>query len=44
MLDKINKVPAGTFLVPILLSALVYTSAPNFVRIGGLTEATNQDY
>ena len=39
MLDKINKVPAGTFLVPMLLSALVYTIAPNFVRIGGLTEA-----
>lgn len=39
MLDKINKIPAGTFLVPMLLSALVYTISPNFVRIGGLTEA-----
>lgn len=39
MLDKINKIPAGTFLIPMLLSALLYTISPNFVRIGGLTEA-----
>lgn len=39
MLDKINKIPAGTFLVPLLLSALFYTIAPNLVHIGGLTEA-----
>jgi len=38
MLDAIKKVPAGTFLVPMLISALLYTLWPNLFQIGGLTE------
>lgn len=38
MLDKINKIPAGTFLVPMLISAFIYTFWPNLFQIGGLTE------
>jgi len=38
MLDKINKIPAGTFLVPMLVSAFIYTFWPNLFQIGGLTE------
>lgn len=38
MMKAINKVPAGTFLVPMLLSAFVYTFWPNLFQIGGLTE------
>lgn len=38
MLKAINKVPAGTFLVPMLVSALIYTFWPNLFQIGGITE------
>lgn len=38
MLDTIKKIPAGTFLVPMLTSALIYTLWPNLFQIGGLTE------
>ncbi len=38
MLNAIKKVPAGTFLVPMLMSALIYTFWPNLFQIGGLTE------
>lgn len=38
MLDAIKRVPAGTFLVPMLVSALIYTFWPNLFQIGGLTE------
>lgn len=38
MLNAIKKVPAGTFLVPMLTSALIYTIWPNLFQIGGLTE------
>ena len=38
MLNAIKKVPAGTFLVPMLLSAFIYTFWPNLFQIGGLTE------
>jgi 2-keto-3-deoxygluconate permease len=38
MLNAIKRVPAGTFLVPMLLSALIYTFWPNLFQIGGLTE------
>ena len=38
MLDTIKKIPAGTFLVPMLVSALLYTLWPNLFQIGGLTE------
>ncbi|MBG9983433.1 2-keto-3-deoxygluconate permease [Aerococcaceae bacterium DSM 111022] len=39
MLKFINKIPAGTFLVPLLLSMLCYTFWPDMTRIGGITEA-----
>ena len=40
MVKFMNKIPAGTFLVPMLLSALVYTIWPSlFSSIGGVTEA-----
>ncbi|WP_373768436.1 2-keto-3-deoxygluconate permease, partial [Jeotgalibaca porci] len=35
MFDKISKLPAGLFLVPLLLSALLYTIWPEMVHIGG---------
>lgn len=38
MLNAIKKVPAGTFLVPMLTSAFIYTFWPNLFQIGGLTE------
>jgi len=38
MLNAIKKVPAGTFLVPMLVSAFLYTFWPNLFQIGGLTE------
>ena len=39
MLEKINKIPAGTFLVPLVLSMIVYTIWPNLFMIGGMTQA-----
>lgn len=38
MLDTIKRIPAGTFLVPMLTSALIYTFWPDLFQIGGLTE------
>lgn len=38
MLNAIKKVPAGTFLVPMLISAILYTFWPNLFQVGGLTE------
>ena len=38
MLNAIKRVPAGTFLVPMLTSAFIYTFWPNSFQIGGLTE------
>lgn len=38
LLRIINKVPAGTFLVPMLISAVLYTIWPGLFQIGGLTE------
>lgn len=38
MLHTIKRIPAGTFLVPMLTSALIYTFWPNLFQIGGLTE------
>lgn len=38
MLNAIKRVPAGTFLVPMLLSAFIYTLWPNLFQVGGLTE------
>lgn len=38
MLKAINKIPAGTFLVPMILSAIIYTFWPDLFNIGGLTE------
>lgn len=40
MVKFMNKIPAGTFLVPMLLSAVVYTIWPTlFSSIGGVTDA-----
>ena len=39
MLAKINKIPAGTFLVPLVLSMIVYTIWPNLFMVGGVTQA-----
>lgn len=39
MVTFINRIPAGTFLVPLLISALLYTIAPDLLKIGGMTEA-----
>ncbi|MGO4936771.1 2-keto-3-deoxygluconate permease [Fundicoccus sp. Sow4_H7] len=39
MVSFLKKIPAGTFLVPMLLSALLYTISPNLFRLGGVTEA-----
>lgn len=38
LLKMINKIPAGTFLVPMLISAVLYTFWPDLFLIGGLTE------
>ncbi|MEY8291621.1 2-keto-3-deoxygluconate permease [Carnobacteriaceae bacterium 52-44] len=38
MVKFINKIPAGTLLVPMLVSALLFTIWPNLFFIGGLTE------
>lgn len=38
LLKMINKVPAGTFLVPMLISAVLYTLWPNLFQIGGITQ------
>lgn len=37
MLNAIKRVPAGTFLVPMLVSAILYTFWPDLFQIGGLT-------
>jgi len=34
-----KKIPAGTFIVPMLISAVLYTLWPNLFAIGGVTEA-----
>lgn len=39
MVQFMKKIPAGTFLVPMLLSALLYTIWPDLLQIGGVTEA-----
>lgn len=39
MVEFMKKIPAGTFLVPMLLSALLYTIWPSLLQIGGVTEA-----
>lgn len=40
MVKFMSRIPAGTFLVPMILSAIVYTIWPNlFSNIGGVTDA-----
>lgn len=39
MLKAINKIPAGTFLVPMVISMLIYTFWPDAMLIGGVTES-----
>ncbi len=38
MLKKINKIPAGSFLVPMILSMIINTFWPDLFKIGGITE------
>ncbi len=38
MVNFLNKIPAGTFLVPLLLSMVFYTFWPGLFQIGGFTE------
>lgn len=38
MLDTIKRIPAGTFLVPMLVSAFLYTFWPDLFQLGGLTQ------
>ncbi|WP_373752085.1 2-keto-3-deoxygluconate permease, partial [Jeotgalibaca porci] len=35
----INKVPAGIFIVPLVVSMILFTFFPNLFRIGGITES-----
>lgn len=39
MIKAMRKVPAGTFLIPMIVSMLVYSFWPNLFRIGGPSEA-----
>ena len=39
MVKFMKRIPAGTFLVPMLLSALLYTIWPEMLQVGGITEA-----
>lgn len=39
MLKKIQKIPGGMLLIPMLLSAIIFTIRPNLFLIGGMTEA-----
>ncbi|MBA5728337.1 2-keto-3-deoxygluconate permease [Aerococcaceae bacterium INB8] len=38
MLKSINKIPSGTFLVPMILSAFIYTFWQELFHVGCLTE------
>ncbi len=39
MLEKIKKIPAGTFLVPMFISMVLYTLWPNLFKIGGISQS-----
>ncbi|MCW6700985.1 2-keto-3-deoxygluconate permease [Anaerococcus sp. NML200537] len=39
MMDFMKKIPGGLLLVPMLISAIIYTLAPNLFMIGGMTQA-----
>lgn len=39
MLRQMNKISAGTFLLPLIASMVMYTFWPNLFKIGGFTEA-----
>lgn len=39
MVNFMKKIPAGTFLVPFLLSSLLYTIWPDLLQVGGITQA-----
>lgn len=34
-----KKIPGGTLLVPMMISAIIHTFFPNLFNIGGVTEA-----
>lgn len=39
ILKFMNKIPAGNFILPLILSMILYTFFPNLVMIGGVTES-----
>lgn len=39
MLNAIKKIPAGTFLVPMVISMVLFTFWPDLFKVGGMTEA-----
>lgn len=39
MLRQMNKISAGTFLIPLIISMILFTFWPNLFKIGGFTEA-----
>ncbi len=39
ILDKMNKVPGGLIIIPLLVAILINTFAPQVLSIGGLTTA-----
>lgn len=39
MLRQMNKISAGTFLIPLIISMVLFTFWPNLFKIGGFTEA-----
>lgn len=43
ILKFIKKIPAGTILIPMFISAFFYTIAPDLFKIGGLTQAILTD-
>lgn len=43
MLKQMNKISAGTFLIPLIISMILFTFWPNLFAIGGFTEAMFSD-
>jgi len=43
ILEKINKIPAGTMIVPLFISAILNTICPSILRIGSYSQALISD-
>lgn len=39
MVKKLQKLPAGLFLVPMIISMIIYTIAPNLMMTGGMVQS-----